>query len=81
MTKLLEQAMAAVRRLPAEDQDEIARLLLRLADRDATVGPDEIAELDRRARAAAEGTVVPHDEVAAWLATWGTPRFKPWSGQ
>ena len=31
MTKLLEQAMEAVRRLPPDSQDEIARAMLRLA--------------------------------------------------
>lgn len=31
MTKLLQQAMETVRRLPADEQDEIARLVLRLA--------------------------------------------------
>lgn len=31
MTKLLEQALDAVTRLPAETQDEIARAMLRLA--------------------------------------------------
>ena len=30
MTKLLDQAMETVRRLPAGEQDEIARLVLRL---------------------------------------------------
>ena len=31
MTKLLEQALEAVRRLPSESQDEIARAILHLA--------------------------------------------------
>jgi DNA-binding transcriptional regulator YdaS (Cro superfamily) len=31
MTKLLEQAIEAVRRLPAESQDDIARAILHLA--------------------------------------------------
>jgi hypothetical protein len=34
MTKLLEQAVAAVRGLPAEMQDDLARMLLRLAGED-----------------------------------------------
>ena len=41
MTKLLDQALEAVRRLPAESQDEIARLLLHLAQ-----GDDEPEEID-----------------------------------
>ena len=32
MTKLLEKALEAVRRLPADAQDEIARAMLHLAD-------------------------------------------------
>ncbi|MFL5002019.1 MAG: hypothetical protein ACJ8DY_16680 [Xanthobacteraceae bacterium] len=34
MTKLLEQALAAVRRLSPESQDEIARVMLDLSSRD-----------------------------------------------
>jgi Ca2+-binding EF-hand superfamily protein len=32
MTKLLEKALEAVRQLPADSQDEIARVMLNLAD-------------------------------------------------
>jgi hypothetical protein len=41
MTKLLEQALAAVSRLPPDNQDEIARLMLRFA-----AGDDESEEID-----------------------------------
>jgi hypothetical protein len=34
MTKLLEQALEAVRRLPAESQDQIAHAMLALAGKD-----------------------------------------------
>jgi hypothetical protein len=37
MTKLLEQAVEAVRRLPAKMQDELARVLLQLAGEDQPV--------------------------------------------
>ena len=40
MTKLLEQALEAVRRLPSDTQDEIARAMLQLAARDGE--PEEI---------------------------------------
>jgi hypothetical protein len=40
MTKLLEQALEAVTRLPPETQDEIARAMLRLAEGDGE--PEEI---------------------------------------
>jgi hypothetical protein len=35
MTKLLEQAIEAVRRLPTDSQDDIARTILHLAAREA----------------------------------------------
>jgi predicted transcriptional regulator len=39
-----------------------------------------IAELDRRWGAIEAGEpTIPHEEVRAWLQTWGTPGFKPWS--
>ena len=40
MTKLLEKALEAVRRLPADSQDEIARAMLTLAGDEAE--PEEI---------------------------------------
>lgn len=39
MTKLLEQAIEAVRRLPADSQDEIARAILHLASGEAETEP------------------------------------------
>lgn len=41
---------------------------------------DDIAELDRRWAAIEAGEpTIPHEEVARWLKTWGTPDYKPWS--
>jgi hypothetical protein len=45
MTKLLEQALEAVRRLPAENQDEIARAMLALAGEDSEPEPIDPAHL------------------------------------
>lgn len=45
MTKLLEQALEAVRRLPAESQDEIATAMLRLAEGDGEPEPVDPAHL------------------------------------
>ena len=45
------------------------------------VAPDaaETAELDRRWAAIQAGEpTIPHEQVARWLGTWGTPEFKPW---
>src|SRR5438046_6052425 len=39
MTNLLEQAIEAVRRLPADSQDEIARTILHLAGSEAEAEP------------------------------------------
>ncbi len=39
----------------------------------------EIAELDYQwAEIEAGQPTVPHEKVARWLKTWGTPAFKPW---
>lgn len=45
MTKLLEEALEAVRRLPASSQDEIARAMLNLAgdERPESVAPGDLA--------------------------------------
>ena len=45
MTKLLEKAFEAVRRLPAESQDEIARAMLDLAARDGEPEPVDAAHV------------------------------------
>ena len=40
--------------------------------------PDAEAASLARARAdIAAGRTIPHEQVAAWLKTWGTPDFKP----
>jgi len=73
------------------DSETAALLKARAAERGISVADvvaelvppsdDElIAELDRRLAAIEAGEpTVPHDEVRAWLRTWGTPEFKPWS--
>jgi hypothetical protein len=45
MTKLLEKALDAVRRLPDDVQDEIARAMLHLAQNDAEPEPIDPAHL------------------------------------
>jgi hypothetical protein len=45
MTKLLRQALEAVRRLPPEGQDEIARAMLTLAGGEETPEPIDLAHL------------------------------------
>ena len=45
MTKLLEQAIEAVRRLPADSQDKIARTILHLAENEVEAEPVDPAHL------------------------------------
>jgi hypothetical protein len=45
MTKLLEQALEAVRRLPPDAQNEIARAMLTLAGNEAEPEPIDLAHL------------------------------------
>jgi hypothetical protein len=45
MTKLLDKALEAVRQLPSEEQDEIARTILHLATRNGESGPIDPAHL------------------------------------
>jgi hypothetical protein len=70
MTKLLERAIQAARSLPAESQDEIARVVLQLAGDDVLIVPlsdDERAALARSKAAAERGEFASDQEVqAAW---------------
>ena len=57
MNQLLERALKAVRGLPPEQQEEIARLMLNLAERDSAVEqidpahlPDILASLNQMRR-------------------------------
>jgi hypothetical protein len=76
MTKLLEHALDAVRRLPADEQDEIARTILALTG--ATVDgepvpltPDERAAIARSKAAAARGEFASEEQVRAVWAKYG----------
>jgi hypothetical protein len=44
---------------------------------------DALAELETQWAAIESGAIptVPHEKVARWLETWGTPAFKPWRDQ
>ena len=51
MTKLLEKAIAEIRRLPVERQDEAAEILLELAAQDSgeyQLSPEQVADLEER---------------------------------
>jgi predicted transcriptional regulator len=50
-----------------------------LQDAPVVVSSEDIGELDRQWAVIKAGEpTVPHEDVARWLQTWGTPAFKPW---
>lgn len=71
MTKLLDDALAAVRNLSANEQDNIARAVLRLAGADeeppVALSADERALITASKSAAARGEFASDEQVrAAW---------------
>lgn len=68
MTKLLEKAVAKVRRLPDHRQDEAAEILLSVVEQDPDsiqLSSQQIVEVERRIDERAEG--VTHEEVRAFF--------------
>ena len=63
----------------------VGQIVAELAALNSSVSVDaeDIAELDRQWAEIESGAVstVPHEKVARWLETWGTPAFKPWRNQ
>ena len=72
MTKLLDQALEAVRLLPPDDQDEIARVIMRLTNSDQAasipLSPDERQAITRSKAAAERGEFATDEQVRA---VWG----------
>lgn len=75
MTKLLEQALEAVRILPADTQDDIARVVLQLTGTDdaalTTLSPEERAAIAKSKAAAARGEFATDEQVRAIWAKHG----------
>jgi hypothetical protein len=76
MTKLLEDAVEAVRQLPADEQDEIARAILALTGgsvdgEPVPLTPDEQAAIARSKAAAARGEFATEEQVRAVWAKHG----------
>ena len=68
MTERLEEAIARVRKLPPDRQDEAAALLLSVVEEDADaprLTPQQVAEVERRLGEAPQ--YAPHDEVRAFF--------------
>lgn len=60
---------------------ELVAELATLESEPIPVESGEIAELDRRwKRIETNERTVSQAQVARWLRTWGTPRFRPWPG-
>jgi predicted transcriptional regulator len=75
MTELLERALEAVKKLPAEAQDDIARLVLQfagVADREpVALSPEERSAIARSKAAADRGEFATDEQVAAVWRKYG----------
>ena len=74
MTKLLEQAIEAARRLPPDEQDQIARAIIQLsgaATAPVPLMPDERMAIEASKAAAGRGEFASDDEVRAVWAKHG----------
>jgi hypothetical protein len=72
MTKLVERAVAAISQLPPETQDDIARLMLALAEGAPTpLTPDEAAAIAEAEAEIANGERVPPEIIRAFWRTHG----------
>jgi hypothetical protein len=71
MTKLLDEAVEAVRRLPSADQDDIARAIIQLTGSDlpgpVVLSPEEREAIARSKAAAERGEFATDEQV---LAVW-----------
>jgi hypothetical protein len=75
MTKLLDRAVEAARGLPVDAQDDIARIVLRLAGNDdempAPLTPEEEGAIAASKAAAARGEFATEEQVRATWAKHG----------
>ncbi|GEM_PF-519521 len=75
MTKLLDEAVEAVRRLPSDEQDEIARAIMQLAGSDlhapVALSPEEREAIARSKAAAGRGEFATDEQVRAVWAKHG----------
>jgi predicted transcriptional regulator len=75
MTKLLEEAFEALRRLTPDQQDEIAHVILQLTGADLAepvpLSPKEREAIERSMAAASRGEFATDEEVQAVWAKYG----------
>jgi len=69
ITKLLDEAVEAVRRLPSDDQDDIARTIIQLAGSDlqapVVLSPEEREAIAHSKAAAGRGEFATDEQVRA----------------
>jgi hypothetical protein len=67
VTKLLDQALEAVRQLPPDDQDDIARIMMQIAhsDQPAPLSLEEREAIARSEAAAARAVFASDEQVRA----------------
>jgi hypothetical protein len=67
VTKLVEEAIAAISQMPTETQDDLARLMLALAESVPTpLTPDEAAAISEAEAEIARGERVPQEAIQAF---------------
>ena len=74
MTRLLDEAVATVSTLPEDVQDDVARIMLRLAGVEPqpyVLTPEEEADLDASIAEAGRGEFATDEEVRAIRAAYG----------
>ena len=75
MTKLLDEAVEVVRRLPSNDQDDIARAIIQLAGSELAapviLSPEEREAIARSKAAAGRGEFATDEQVRAVWAKHG----------
>ncbi len=74
MTKLLDEAIEALRHVPMEHQDEIARVVMQLAGKEQpvyTLTPEEDADLAESDAAAERGEFATDEQMKAIWAKHG----------
>ena len=74
MTQLLEEAVQTARELPLDMQDEIARMIMRLAGHDplVDVSPEDEAAVLASREAAARGDFATDEQMSAIRSKYGT---------
>jgi hypothetical protein len=71
VTKLVEKAVAAISQLPPETQDDLARLMLALAEAAPTPTADEAAAIAEAEAEIARGERVPPETIQAFWRAHG----------